>query len=194
MSAETGDVELVGDAAASNLARAALFAALIGAFAYVSFPNPVSPAPVTLQVLGVFLAGILLGPVWGGAACGLYLLAGALGAPVFAGGSAGLGVLVGPTAGYLWSYPFAAAAIGVVVHGGTSLVDPKSVGLARLVGAMVLGVIVIYTFGVVGLMVVQNLGPVEAFVGGAAAFIPAEALKIAAGVGIVRSDAIAATA
>ncbi len=188
----TRDVELVGDATASNLARAALFAALIGAFAYVSFPNPVSPAPVTLQVLGVFLAGILLGPVWGGAACGLYLLAGALGAPVFAGGSAGLGVLVGPTAGYLWSYPFAAAAIGVVVHGGTSLVDPTSISLLRLVGAMALGVVVIYAFGVVGLMAVQNLGPVEAFLGGAAAFIPAEVLKIVAGVGIVRSDAIAA--
>jgi biotin transport system substrate-specific component len=192
MSAETGDVELVGEQVANNLARAALFAALIGAFAFVSFPNPVSPAPVTLQVLGVFLAGILLGPVWGGAACGLYLLAGALGAPVFAGGSAGLGVLVGPTAGYLWSYPFAAAAIGGIVHGGTELTNPESVGLARIVVAMVLGVVVIYAFGVIGLMAVQNLGPVEAFVGGAAAFVPAEALKIAAGVGIVRSDAIAA--
>jgi len=67
---------------------------------------------VTLQVLGVFLAGIYLGPVWGAASLVLYLAAGAVGAPVFQGGSAGVGQLVGQSAGYLWSYPVAAAAIG----------------------------------------------------------------------------------
>ena len=192
MSTGTADTELVGERVASNVARAALFAALLGAFAYVSFPNPVSPAPVTLQVLGVFLAGILLGPVWGAGACGLYLLAGALGAPVFAGGAAGFGVLVGPTAGYLLPYPLAAFVIGTVVHGGSAVSNPKSMGLCRLVGAMVLGAAVIYAFGIAGLMLVQNLSPIEAFFAGAAAFIPAEALKIAAAVGIVRSDAITA--
>jgi len=65
MATSTESVDLVGDEAATNLARAALFAALVGAFAYVTFPNPVSPVSVTLQVLGVFLAGIYLGPVWG---------------------------------------------------------------------------------------------------------------------------------
>lgn len=193
MSAENQETELVDDEIVRNLARAALFAALLGAFAYVSFPNPLSPAPVTLQVLGVFLAGIFLGPVWGAAACGLYLLAGALGAPVFSGGAAGLGVLIGPTAGYLLSYPLAALVIGVVVHGGLSPTDPTETGLFRLVGAMVLGTVVIYTSGVFGLMVVQSLGPAEAFLAGAAVFVPAELLKIAAAVAIVRSDAIAAT-
>ncbi|HET7325595.1 MAG TPA: biotin transporter BioY [Halococcus sp.] len=188
----TTDTELVGDELTTNLARAALFAALLGAFAYVSFPNPVSPAPVTLQVLGVFLAGILLGPVWGGAACGLYLLAGALGAPVFSGGTAGIGVLLGPTAGYLWSYPLVAFVIGEIVHSGRSLSDPKTVSLVRLVGAMVVGTVIIYACGIFGLMVVLSLSPIEAFFAGAAAFIPAEILKIAAAVGIVRSDAIAA--
>ncbi|MFC6726546.1 biotin transporter BioY, partial [Halobium palmae] len=92
MATSTDSVELVGDEATRNLARAALFAALMGAFAYVSFPNPLSPGiPVTLQVLGVFLAGIFLGPVWGGFAMVLYLLAGTLGLPVFSGGSAGVG-------------------------------------------------------------------------------------------------------
>ena len=71
MSAENRETELVDDEIVRNLARAALFAALLGAFAYVSFPNPVSPAPVTLQVLGVFLAGVFLGPGGGAAACGL---------------------------------------------------------------------------------------------------------------------------
>jgi biotin transport system substrate-specific component len=192
MATSTESVDLVGDEAAANLARAALFAALVGAFAYVSFPFPVSPAPVTLQVLGVFLAGVFLGPLWGGAALVLYLTAGALGAPVFAGGSAGFGELVGATAGYLWSYPVAAALVGAVVHRGAALRDLDAVSVPVLVGAMAAGTVVIYAMGVVGLYFVLDLTPVEAFVQGAAVFLPAEAAKVAAAVGIVRSDAIAA--
>ncbi len=194
MSAEYENVDAVGDEVVVNLARAALLAALTGAFAFVSFPNPLPSAgvPVTLQVLGVFLAGILLGPVWGGVSMVLYLLAGAVGAPIFAGGSSGVGVLVGSTAGYLWSYPIAAALIGAVVHQGLSLGSPREAGVPRLVGAMVLGTLVIYALGILGLIVIAGLGPVEAFVAGAASFLPAEAFKIAAAVGIVRSDAVTA--
>jgi biotin transport system substrate-specific component len=192
MSTETEGVDLVGDEMVGNLARAALFAALMGAFAYVSFPNPLSTVPVTLQVLGVFLAGILLGPIWGAAAMVLYLAAGAVGAPVFAGGTGGIGPLLGFTAGYLWSYPLAAALVGGVVHRGLSLRDPKAASLVRLAGAMVLGTVVIYALGTVGFALVQNVGLYEAFLASAVAFIPIEAVKIAAAVGIVRSDAVTA--
>ena len=193
MSVESEDVDLVGDEVVENVARAALFAALAGAGAYVSFPNPLSPGvPVTLQVLVVFLAGIMLGPAWGGASMALYLVAGAAGVPVFAGGSAGVGMLVGNTAGYLWSYPLAAVAIGLVVHGGRRLRDPEAIGLLRLIAAMLLGTAIIYAMGVAGMMLVVGLGPVEAFVAGAAAFLPFEAFKIAAAVGVVRSDEIRA--
>ncbi|QAU12889.1 biotin transporter BioY [Halorubrum sp. BOL3-1] len=192
MATNTESVDLVGDEAATNLARAALFAALVGAFAYVSFPFPLSPAPVTLQVLGVFLAGIFLGPLWGGLALVLYLLAGALGAPVFAGGSAGFAALVGDTAGYLWSYPIAAALVGGIVHRGPTLRDLDAVRLPTLVGATVVGTLVIYALGVVGLVLSLDLALGEAVVQGAAVFLPAEAAKVAAAVGIVRSDAITA--
>jgi len=192
MATETESVELVGEEVAGNLARAALFAALTGAFAYVSFPNPVSPVPVSLQVLGVFLAGIFLGPVWGGASMVCYLAAGAAGAPVFAGGSAGLGPLAGSTAGFLWSYPIAAALIGAVVHGFDGLADLEAVRTVRLVAGMVAGTVVIYALGTVGFAVVQNVGLVEAFAVSAVAFVPFEAVKVAAAVGVVRSDAAAA--
>lgn len=185
------DVELVGDEITTNVARAALFAALIGAFSYVSFPNPVSPAPVTLQVLGVFLAGIFLGPIWGGIACALYLVAGMLGAPVFSGGTAGIGVLLGPTAGYLLSMPVAAFIVGAIVHNGLTLSDPKANGPGWLVGAMVVGTVLIYAAGVVGMMLSLDLGLTEAVLS-TVALVPAEVLKIAAAVGIVRSDAITA--
>ncbi|WP_424017066.1 biotin transporter BioY [Halorientalis pallida] len=192
MSTDTDNVDLVDAAVVENLGRVALFAALMGAFAYVSFPNPFSPAPVTLQVLGVFLAGIFLGPVWGGVSIVVYLAAGAVGAPVFSGGGAGPTVLVGSTAGYLWSYPVAAFLVGLLVHGGLSVGDPREAGIVRLVGSMVAGTAVVYAMGVAGLMLVLGLGPVAAFMAGAAAFIPAEAFKIAAAVGIVRSDAFVA--
>jgi len=194
MATSTESVDLVGDEAATNLARAALFAALVGAFAYVSFPHPFSASPITLQVLGVFLAGIFLGPVWGGGALVFYLAAGALGAPIFSAGTGGLGVLLAaPTLGYLWSYPFAAALVGYVVHGGVTLRDLNGVGVPRLVGAMVAGTVVIYAFGVAGMAVVLGLTPAEAFLTGALAFIPFEGVKMAAAVGVVRSDAIAAS-
>jgi biotin transport system substrate-specific component len=50
-------------AAVENVARASLLAALTGAFAYVVFPHLLFPTEVTLQVLGVYLAGTMLGPL-----------------------------------------------------------------------------------------------------------------------------------
>lgn len=167
MATERESVELVGDELVGNIARAALFAALMGASGYVSFPNPISPIPVTMQVLVVFLAGIFLGPVWGGGSIALYL------------------------AGYLWSYPVAAVVVGLVVHGGISAGDYR-VSTPRLVGAMVAGTVVVYAFGTLGFAYVNRVGLESAFWTASAAFIPAEAFKIAAAVGIVRSDAIAA--
>ncbi|SIR53808.1 biotin transport system substrate-specific component [Haladaptatus litoreus] len=193
MSTETGSVELVGEQTVGNIARTALFAAVIGAFAQVSFPNPLAPAiPVTLQVLGVFLAGIFLGPLWGSASMVLYLVAGSVGAPIFANGSAGFAELVGLTGGYLLSYPLAAFVIGVIVHGGLTLRDPKQAGVVRLVAGMVAGTAIIYAFGTVGFSYFGNYGLAEAFTLSAVAFVPFEAFKIAAAVGIVRSDRVTA--
>jgi biotin transport system substrate-specific component len=191
VSTETRNVDLVGDEVVGNVARAALLAALTGAFAYVTFPNPVSPTSVTLQVLGVFLAGLLLGPVWGGVSMVLYLAAGAVGAPVFLGGSAGFGNLVGTTAGYLWSYPLAAFVIGLVAYGRLDTNADLDAGLPRIALALTVGTVVIYALGVVGLMLIGGLGLEAAVVGGALTFIPAEALKAVVAVGVVRSGAIA---
>jgi biotin transport system substrate-specific component len=58
---------------------------------------------------------------------------------------------------------------------------------------MVAGVAVIYGLGVLGIALVNDVGLVAAFLAGAAAFVPAEAFKIAAAVGIVRSDRFAAS-
>lgn len=190
---ETGERELIADEIVGNVVRAALFAALMGAFAYVSFPNPLSPGvPVTLQVLGVFLAGILLGPVWGLVAMIVYLLAGALGAPVFSMGQAGVGVLLGERVGYFLGFPVATGVIGLLVHGGPTVSAVSQRTTLRLVGAMAVGVAIIYLFGVLGLAVRLELALADAVMVGAIAFIPAEAVKMAAAIGIVRSERLAA--
>lgn len=192
MSVETESVDLVGEHAAENLARAAVFAALTGAFAYVSFQTPVSPVPVTLQVLGVFLAGIYVGPLWGGIALALYVSAGAVGAPVFAGGSLGIGALLGPWGGYLWAYPVAAALVGLVAHGTNGLAAPRDIAIPRLVSGMVVGTAVIYTGGTIGYAVVGNVGLWEAVTVAAVPFVPAEAFKIGAAIAVTRTQDLGA--
>ncbi|MFB6154353.1 MAG: biotin transporter BioY [Haloferacaceae archaeon] len=192
MATNVESVELVGDEVAANLARAALFAALTGGLAYVSFSIPFSPVPVTLQVLGVFLAGAFLGPVWGGAAMALYLLAGALGLPVFAGGTAGVGVVLSQYGGYVWGFVLGAAVVGGGVSGGLDLPEPSRVSVPRLVAALVAGALVVYAAGVAQLVAVGGVGVWKAVVSGAAVFVPGEVLKMAATVGIVRSDAVTA--
>ncbi|MFC7167147.1 biotin transporter BioY [Halospeciosus flavus] len=192
MSTDHESVDLVGDEAVGNVARAALFAALTGVFAYVSFQLPVTSVPFTLQVLGVFLAGVYLGPVWGFASMALYVVAGAVGAPVYAYGTAGFGALLGQWGGYLWSYPPAAAVVGLVVHGTDGLRDPQQASVVRLVGGMTAATLVVYTFGTVGYAVVGDVGFVTAVLAAAIPFVPAEVLKMAATVAVVRSDVVVA--
>ena len=84
----------------------ALFAALICAGSVIAIPA--GPVPIVLQNAFAVLAGLLLGPIQGAGAVGLFLIAGALGLPVFSGGKGGFAVFAGPTGGYLAGYFFAA--------------------------------------------------------------------------------------
>jgi len=187
MSHETDSVELVGDDTTLRLAQAAVMAALVSAFAVVgSIPIPLSPVPVSMQVLGVFLAGLLLGPWWGAGAILLYLAAGAVGAPVFAGGGAGFGTLFGHTGGYLWSYPIAALLIGLLVHGRDPSGTFPDVSVIRIAMALGLATVVIYAMGVSGLILVGDLSAEKAVIQGAVVFAPGDALKIAVAIAIVR--------
>ncbi|ELY56488.1 BioY protein [Natronococcus amylolyticus DSM 10524] len=190
MATEQGDVDLVDGDVVHAFARAALLATLLGAVAPIAIPIPFSPAPITLQVLFVFLAGLLLGPLWGTVSILLYLAAGAIGLPVFAGMAGGLGVLVGDSAGYLWSYPLAAGLIGLLVHRGTDLRDPAEVSTPLVVVALVTATVLIYGMGVGYMAWLLELELWEAITVGALPFIPGEVLKIAAAVAIVESGRI----
>ncbi len=191
MAEQHESVDLVGDRTVQYFAVAVLVAALTAAFAQVTVPYPLSPAPFTLQTAGVYLAGLLLGPVWGAFSLVLYVLVGVAGAPVFAGGGAGYGVLVGPTGGYLVSFPLAAALVGAVVH---RQVDPRrldGVSVALQALALGAGLAVVYLVGSVWLSVQLGLPLANALVQGGVVFVPGDAAKAAAVMALVTGGYLA---
>lgn len=157
---------------------ASLLAALIAAGAYLALP--IGPVPIVLQNFFVFLSGLLLGPRWGAASVGVYLMAGALGLPVFAGGIGGIGRFAGPTGGYLLGYLPAVYVIGWISN--------KSKGRGALdVLAMVCGSMVIYGCGVSWLKILSGMTLAKTLAVGMYPFILGDGLKIAAAVPIVKA-------
>ncbi len=135
----------------TDLALIAAFAALIAACAYVgAIPVGGAGVPITLQTFGVMLAGCLLGPVRGFLAVALYLALGAVGLPVFSGHSSGLGVFTGVSAGYLWSFPVAAALGGLLVK---YVAGPrgKTRALVVFLCSIAASILVIHPMGIVGM-------------------------------------------
>lgn len=185
MSEQYESVELVGDRTVQQFALAVLVAALTAALAQVAVPYPFSPAEFTLQTVGVYLAGLLLGPLWGGFALLLYGLVGVAGAPVFAGGSAGFGVVTGPTGGYLVSFPIAAAVIGGLVHRRLRPRRLDTVPVAVQVVALLVGLAVVYLIGSVWLAVVTDQSLVTGLVQGGVVFIPGDVAKAVAVMSLV---------
>lgn len=126
-----------------RLVLSALFTALIVVGSYLTIPF--IPVPLVLANFFALLAGLLLGPLWGGVAVLLYLVLGAAGLPVFSGGSGGFGHFASPTGGFLVGYLLSAIAAGLVVHGLKG--RRTSPGLGRLALAGILGLIVLYAIG-----------------------------------------------
>lgn len=114
----------------------ALSAALITICSWISIPLAV---PVTLQTMGVCLVSALFGAKRGTLGVLAYILLGAIGVPVFTGFKGGVGALLGSTGGYILGFLFTAVIVGIAAD--------KSAKPAVLVAAMILGVLVLYTFG-----------------------------------------------
>ncbi|MFC6617734.1 biotin transporter BioY [Deinococcus radiophilus] len=134
---------------------------------------PLQPVPVTLQTLGVLLIGAALGWKRGAAALTLYLAMGAVGLPVFAGGSGSFAKFLGATGGYLLSYPFAAAAAGLLVE--RFGLDRRPLGAAA---AMLVASVIIYALGLAWLSAVTGLQGQALLTAGLTPFLLGDALKI----------------
>lgn len=114
------------------------FFLLVTLAAQVRVPVPRTDVPMTLQLLGVLLAGLLLSPNQSAAALSTYLVLGTAGLPVFSPGSTGLW---GPTGGYLVGFIPAAWLMGFLRGRGDSAVS-------RLFVAGAVGVMVVFVCGI----------------------------------------------
>ena len=130
---------------ARDLALVAAFAALIAVLGLPGAFQPLgSSVPITLQTLGVMLAGSLLGWKRGALSVIVFLVLVAAGLPLLAGGRGGLGVFASPSVGYLIGWIFGAAVIGLLVQSRLPRYSIWWTGLANVVG----GIGVVYLFGV----------------------------------------------
>lgn len=134
----------------TDIALVAVFAALIAVLSIAPAITIAGPVPITLQTLGVALAGLALGPVRGFLSVLLYLVVGFAGLPVFADGAAGLAVLVKPSAGYLLSFPIAALVAGILVGVLPRLKGPRY--LWYFLSGIAASILVIHPAGIWGLM------------------------------------------
>jgi biotin transport system substrate-specific component len=151
--------------------------AVIAIAAQIAVPVPLTPVPLTLQPLAVLLVGVVLGSRRAAAAAILYLLEGLSGLPVFAQWHGGPLWLIGPTAGYLYSYPFAAFLAGWFSERGWGG------SFARASCGMLVALAVIYAGGWAWLAILA--GPRAAVAMGIVPFVIADVVKVAIGAALL---------
>lgn len=152
--------------------------ALVALSAQVVIPLPFTPVPLTLQTFAVLLVGAALGSRRGTASMLLYALVGALGVPWFANDNSGWSFA---TFGYVLGFVVAASLVGILAEHGADRT------FARATGLMVLGNIVIYLFGVVGLIVLADNTLLSAVSEGVLPFLALDAVKILIAAGLLPS-------
>ncbi len=137
------------------------------------------PVPFTLQVLAVLLAGMVLGARDGAVATLTYITLIRFGLPIAAGG-AGATAFTGVTAGYLIGFVPAAFMAGWLVEHGADRVWQR--WLAGLVG-----VAVIYAFGVPVLKLITGGTWAQAWEWGVVPFLGLDAIKALLAAGLVET-------
>ncbi len=149
----------------------ALCTALICILGPLTIVIPVSPVPISLSILAIYISVYVLGFKWATAATALYILIGLVGVPVFSGFSGGPGKLVGPTGGYIFGY------LAVTLISGL-FIDKFYKKIYMHAAGMVLGTAVCYAFGTLWLAHEAHMGLKAALMAGVVPFIPADIVKI----------------
>jgi len=131
-----------GTISVAGMASAVFFAGLMIACSRISFHLWFTPVPITLQVLGMILSGLVLGSRLGALSQTYYVLAGAAGLPIFAEGKAGIAALLGPTGGYIVGFVVGAYVTGLIFErfNASSRVCAVVSGLGGLAALYALGV------------------------------------------------------
>lgn len=154
----------------AEMTKMALMVAMNCVSAYIIIPLPFSLSPLALQTMIVNLTGYVLNAKQAFMTMLVYLLVGLAGVPVFTGGSAGPGKLFGPTGGYIIG--FLATAVFLAYFKG----EKYNFKRYALLGC-VIGIPLIYVFGVVQLKLITGMGWDKAIMTGALPFIPLDIVK-----------------
>ena len=157
---------------ANKVVLALGFACLTGLLAQLRFYLPYTPVPVTGQVFAVLLSGVILGKWYGGMSQGFYAVLGVLGVPWFADGKAGMEILTGVTGGYIIGFIAASLIIGWFTDSHV-----RSRGFISMLSLMLLGIAIIYLFGVIQLSFVLGVNAQRAIELGALPFIGVDVYK-----------------
>ncbi|MDR1611292.1 MAG: biotin transporter BioY [Planctomycetota bacterium] len=155
-----------------DLARCSLFAALIGAGAFIVVPA--GPLFFSLQTMAVSLAGFALGSRRALAAIAIYLAAGFFGLPMFGMGKAGPLAFMGPTCGFFFGFVLQAAVAGLA-HG----VRNRKRRIAAMAVAGTFGFLAMLACGALGLRATVIPSWKAALLAGMVPFLPVEPIKLA---------------
>lgn len=154
-----------------TLALIGVMSAVICVLGPFSVPIPISPVPVSLTSLAIFLAVYVLGMKKGCISYLIYLLMGLVGIPVFSAFAAGPGVLLGPTGGYLTGFIFMAAVSGLFIDRGIF-------NKIRCFTGMVIGMVICYLFGTVWLSYQAGISFLATLGVGVLPFLAGDFIKI----------------
>jgi biotin transport system substrate-specific component len=161
-----------------ELMIAVLGSCFLAIMSQVSIPLIVTPVPLTLQTLAVFILGGVLGGRRSAYSVIAYLIQGCCLLPVFAGGISNPLWVIGPQAGFLISFVVAAYVVGKMIE------RRPQAHLIYYVGALVVAQFIISGVGMVWLSF--YLGVSKAFMCGVIPFLSGAALKIMLGSFIIR--------
>ncbi|WP_280190666.1 biotin transporter BioY [Delftia sp. PS-11] len=167
----------VSRASARSMAQVSLFAALMAVMGLIPKIDLPLGVPITIQSLGVMLAGVMLGPWRGLQSMLLFLAAVAVGLPLLSGGRGGIAVFMAPSAGYLAGYALAACITGLLMQ-WLPQGRPLRTAISAFVAALLGGLVALHACGVLGLMLMAKLSLTQAFMG-TLLFVPGDLVKCA---------------
>lgn len=153
-----------------KMAIIALVTAVLCILAPISIPVFISPVPISLGVLAIYLTAYVLSPLDATISVIIFILLGTFGLPVFSGYSGGLSKLVGPTGGYIIGFLFTVYISSLFIH--------MKKGIIFDVIGMITGLALCYILGTIWFSYQQGKGFIASLLLCVVPFLIGDAIKI----------------
>ena len=153
-----------------KMAIIALMTAVLCILAPISIPVFISPVPISLGVLAIYLTAYVLSPLDATISVIIFILLGTFGLPVFSGYSGGLSKLVGPTGGYIIGFLFTVYISSLFIH--------MKKGIIFDVIGMITGLAICYILGTIWFSYQQGKGFIASLLLCVVPFLIGDAIKI----------------